>query len=292
APILFEDENTKTLTLINSARPKLTVTVHPFQLKAIIEFDAELRATNGYAHTEMPAGYMEVVNVINLADYDKECKYALSMWDYEKKKWSISSIPFPPKFYWPTTYIPISYQLLVMLGFISKEGVINTHVVKETVQGWHNPLGQKVQATKNYLSHRSKVLSALQSLLISRECCAAPALPISPADNLKRRFILDNMEDNSPDTISCPKRTRVAEPSNCIAKTINHAIDANNCNPEVTINQSPTAKICPGKKCNTGKGKNPVVLEDVPMDEDALLINYDDVDARDLINFKNLTSSG
>ncbi|KAG6838079.1 hypothetical protein H0H87_004037 [Tephrocybe sp. NHM501043] len=100
------------------------------------------------------------------------------------------------------------------------------------------------------------------------------------------------MEDNSPDTISRPKRTRVAEPSNHIAETINRAIDANNRNPEVTINQSPTAKIRPGKKRNTGKGKNPVVSEDVPMDEDALLINYDDVDARDLINFENSTSSG
>ncbi|KAG6851815.1 hypothetical protein H0H87_012147 [Tephrocybe sp. NHM501043] len=100
------------------------------------------------------------------------------------------------------------------------------------------------------------------------------------------------MEDDSPDTISHPKHTHVAELSNHIAETINHAIDANNRNPEVTINQSPSAKICPGKKCNTGKGKNPVVLEDVPMDEDVLLINYDDVDARDLINFENLTSSG
>ncbi|KAG6806072.1 hypothetical protein H0H87_003253 [Tephrocybe sp. NHM501043] len=100
------------------------------------------------------------------------------------------------------------------------------------------------------------------------------------------------MEDDSPDTISCPKCTRVAEPSNCIAETINRAIDANNHNPEVTINQSPSAKIHPSKKRNTGKGKNPIVSEDVPMDKDTLLINYNDVDARDLINFENSTSSG
>ncbi|KAG6823300.1 hypothetical protein H0H87_001403, partial [Tephrocybe sp. NHM501043] len=68
------------------------------------------------------------------------------------------------------------------------------------------------------------------------------------------------MEDNSLDTISHPKHT-------CIAETINHAIDANNHNPNVTINQSPSAKIFPGKKYNTGKGKNPVASEDVPMDK-------------------------
>ncbi|KNZ79605.1 hypothetical protein J132_09059 [Termitomyces sp. J132] len=57
--------------------------------------------------------------------------------------------PFPNK-YLPSTFVDPHLNILVTLGFISKQGDVDKQTVKDAVWAWCTPSGQLMQCTKQY----------------------------------------------------------------------------------------------------------------------------------------------
>ncbi|KAG5730347.1 hypothetical protein E4T56_gene11740 [Termitomyces sp. T112] len=70
--------------------------------------------------------------------------------------------PFPSG-YLPSTFVDPRLDLLVTLGFISKQGDVDKQTVKDAVRAWRAPAGQLVQRTKQYHAQRANPYSVSSS---------------------------------------------------------------------------------------------------------------------------------
>ncbi|KAH0580578.1 hypothetical protein H2248_012575 [Termitomyces sp. 'cryptogamus'] len=110
----------------------------------------------------MPIGYPVFSEILNLADPETKCPYRLSQLDHQTHTWSQVNRPFPSG-YLPSTFVDPRLDLLVTLGFISKQGDVDKQTVKDAVRAWHAPAGQLVQRTKQYHARRANPYSVSSS---------------------------------------------------------------------------------------------------------------------------------
>lgn len=83
----------------------------------------------------MPLEYQTLAKIFNLADPIEECQYQMSVYNKEKKSWEKINTPFP-KGYLPSTFSDPCLEVLVTLGFITKQRNVDKQTVEDTVQAW------------------------------------------------------------------------------------------------------------------------------------------------------------
>ncbi|KAG6860986.1 hypothetical protein C0995_005222 [Termitomyces sp. Mi166 len=96
-------------------------TLHPLQLQLDLDFDLDVQETHGRPRRPMPFAYAAFTDILALANPETECQYHLSELatngDFTRVK-----TPFPKGFL-PTAFVDPHLELLVTLGFISKQAL-------------------------------------------------------------------------------------------------------------------------------------------------------------------------
>ncbi|KAG6895795.1 hypothetical protein C0995_012201 [Termitomyces sp. Mi166 len=120
--------------------------------------------------------------------------------DYDKEVWQMHGCPHCPM---PLDFLPTfvnpHLELLVMLGFISRQGNIDKETVEDAVHAWHAPSSQQVQRTKHQQSgahaHSSLLVIPQKRVFKEAESLADPS-PLSVASSSnhcnKRQILKDN----------------------------------------------------------------------------------------------------
>ncbi|KAG5347693.1 hypothetical protein C0989_011637 [Termitomyces sp. Mn162] len=138
-PFLTVDPITCMVTLHDPENPDCVVTIHPLQIQLYLKYDLEVRQSHGNPGSPMPVGYSLFAEILNLASPDTECQYRLSLYDPENQTWSRVNKPFPNG-YLPSSYVDPRLDLLVTLGFISKQGNVDKQMVEDAIRTWRAPL--------------------------------------------------------------------------------------------------------------------------------------------------------
>ncbi|KAG6870467.1 hypothetical protein C0995_012797, partial [Termitomyces sp. Mi166 len=103
-------------------------TLHPLQLQLYLDFDLDVRETHGQPHRPMPFAYAAFADILALANPETKSQYHLlelaANGDFTRVK-----TPFPKGFL-PTAFVDPCLELLIILKFISKQGLVD----KETIE--------------------------------------------------------------------------------------------------------------------------------------------------------------
>ena len=148
-PFLSFDPTTCMVVLHDPAHPGCETLLHPLQIQLYLDFDLEVHQTHGDPRSPVPMGYYLFASILNSADSDTECRYQLSTYNNEWCEWTKVKYPFPLGLL-PTSFTNPCLDLLVMLGFISKQGDVDKQTVEDAIRAWWAPSGQRVQQTKQY----------------------------------------------------------------------------------------------------------------------------------------------
>ncbi|KAG5725093.1 hypothetical protein E4T56_gene10261 [Termitomyces sp. T112] len=140
-PYLAVDSTTGLVTLRDPQNPSCWILLHPYQIQLYLDFDLEVRQTHGNPHSAMPIGYPL---------------------DHQTHTWSRVNRPFPNG-YLLSTFVDPRLNLLVTLGFISKQGDVDKQTIEDAVRAWRAPAGQLVQRTKQYHARRANPYSVSSS---------------------------------------------------------------------------------------------------------------------------------
>ncbi|KAG6913399.1 hypothetical protein DXG01_007104 [Tephrocybe rancida] len=118
----------------NNGRPER----HPFVtidhnskiMRMLVNYDVAAHNANGdtQAMPTAPAGYNTIASLLNSAP---QCPYHFAEFDRIERKYVNLDRPFPDN-YFPTTFIDPQLDILVMFGFISKEGIVDRQAVKDS----------------------------------------------------------------------------------------------------------------------------------------------------------------
>lgn len=137
------------ILLFDPENPDNPLCIHPLQIQMYIEFDLEVRQTQGWPRSPLPLGYSPFAAILNLACPETECKYHLAEYCPATHEWSKVKTPFPNGLL-PTNYVDPRLDLLITLGFISKQGNVDKQTVEDAVRAWRAPSSERVQRTKQF----------------------------------------------------------------------------------------------------------------------------------------------
>ncbi|KAG6905605.1 hypothetical protein DXG01_001725 [Tephrocybe rancida] len=205
------DHGSKIIMIHNpQCDPSEAICIHPSQMCMLVSYDITACNANGntQAMPTAPAGYNTSASLLNPAP---QCPYRFAEFDHIECKYVNLDHPFPDN-YFPTTFVDPQLDILVMLGFISIEGVVDRQAIKDSLCTLRAPSSSKVQATKNFLlcwsAHEQSCIQLPAPPTAKKRYCRAAdhgsgeEEMASPPDKDQLSKCLQSLKGNSPPALA------------------------------------------------------------------------------------------